>query len=329
MPHVSPDRGVVLVADRGFFAQSVLVVEQLRQQRVDRFAGIAVVTVDVEDDLVGPVAARLPGVAFIPLRTRDFVPPDGAVLPPHLPPTTLARLALEPVLPSSWRSLVYLDGDVQLVGDVRPLVAADVPHGRVLAGRGSAWLAGEGGSGVIRDDVLARLGTTRDDYFNAGVLAARRDTWAERAPRALARYLAEPDLFPWLDQDALNAEFAGDVLPLPPSYNFHSYYAALGVSRTARPRIVHFTGDAKPWRSANPPWRARFARAYSDLTRRHPELAELLAVPDWLVAESRTSRRLRRFVRELPQHAAEWRDTAELRARYRRYLAETDFPIPA
>lgn len=316
-----------MVADRGFFAQSLVVVEQLLAQRIDRLAEIAVVTVDVEDELVRAIGRRLPEVRFIALGTRDFTPPEGAVLPPHLPATTLARLALEPELPPSWRSFVYLDGDVQLVGDVRPLVLADVPEGKLLAGRGSAWLVSDA-EGVIRDDVLVGLGTTREGYVNAGVLAARRATWAERAPRALRRYLAEPSRFPWLDQDALNAEFAGDVLQLPPTYNFHSYYAALGGRRVVRPRIVHFTGDAKPWRSANPPWRTRFARPYAEVGRRHPELAELLPVPEWLLDEARALPRARRWVRELPDRRTEWRRTAAARARFRDYVTSTRFTLP-
>ena len=114
----------------------------------------------------------------------------------------LARLILDIAIPDHYTNIVYLDGDLQIVGDVRPLVTYRVPDGMIAAGRGSLWLE-RNNHDVSNwfDGYLQGLGgVSSDTYFNSGVLAFRRDTWNEIAPKALQFFFENSQACPRHDQ---------------------------------------------------------------------------------------------------------------------------------
>ena len=87
---------------------------------------------------------------------------------------SLARLVIAPHLAPAYQNIVYLDGDIQIVGDVTPLVRHRVRDGWIAAGRGSAWFDPDDRLGLNPTGYFDALnGATRDSYFNAGVLACR------------------------------------------------------------------------------------------------------------------------------------------------------------
>lgn len=275
------DTAVIFVTDNGYLGPSLLAALQLTAQGVDALADILIYTVGVDPALIEALQNRTGrAISFVALPDTSYLPPDGVGFAKnHVPVTSLARLVIAPHLPTGYQNIVYLDGDIQIVGDIKPLIRHRVRDGWIAAGRGSAWFDPDDRLGLNPTGYFDALnGATRDSYFNAGVLACRRDTWAIYGPRALDAFFRNSETFIRHDQSALNAVFQQQVEPLSPAYNFHNAYAGLLCHKILAPKIIHFTGPAKPWKAAVPPWGWRFHKSYVDLLERFPELASVFKV---------------------------------------------------
>ena len=271
---------VVLVTDRGFLVPSLVAALQvLEQADVTAVADVAVVLIDLDDRKIEDIREQTvgTGLQLFQMESSLFLPPESNFFErTHVPKTTLARLALHEVLPGHYENIVYLDGDIQITGSIAGLVRHRVKDGFIAAGRDGIWLC-KGDIGSFwpeKTTYMANLGITDAvDYFNAGVLAFRMDTWREMAPKALDFFRRNPKLCQYHDQSALNAVFAGRVERLSPLYNFVSLYGELEISEELQPRIIHFTGGNKPWNYAGPPWHGRFLDVYRAFLERNPPLA--------------------------------------------------------
>jgi lipopolysaccharide biosynthesis glycosyltransferase len=276
---------VVFVTDIGFLVPSLVAAKQLVAQGIHKIADIVIYTVNVDADLIAALS-RDPATRHIRFESLPYdlfaPPPEVNFHKSHVPVTSLARLALQEVIPATYDGIVYIDGDVQIVGDVSALVKCRVPEGKILAGRGSAWLdIGRSAGLKTPADYLAGLGgVSETDYFNAGVLAFSRTTWSMAAPKALQFFFDHSDVCIRHDQSALNAVFNGNVIGLAPRYNFHSVYADLHVQDRYKPSIIHFTGPKKPWGHVSPPWGSRFQRSYRRLVSELPVLERHLTIHD-------------------------------------------------
>lgn len=177
----------------------------------------------------------------------------------HLVPATYARLLLPAVLPPDVRTVVYLDADMLVLGDLMPLTALEL---------GSTPLA------AVQDYLVEQLGGERsgitdltsrppeEKYFNGGVLVLNLPVWrssglADTAFEFAQRY----DPLKFGDQDALNA-VVPDWYELDPQWNVQSRLFYLNdaaptefVTRV-RPaldrlsheaKIMHYSGPQKPW----------------------------------------------------------------------------------
>jgi lipopolysaccharide biosynthesis glycosyltransferase len=171
--------------------------------------------------------------------------------------TAYTRLLAPSLIEGSGRML-YLDCDIIVNGDLRPLFAMDLGEGNIVAARGT------------------------EDYFNSGVLLIELDRWrAEEITEKTVSYaLAQGDALEFVDQDALNAVLTGRFLPLAIHWNLPRKKA--DAYKTSA--IIHFTGkkpdysdcenpakvlylqhrSATPW--ANKPlkskWRRRLSRLF-------------------------------------------------------------------
>ncbi|WGG49128.1 glycosyltransferase family 8 protein [Rugamonas sp. DEMB1] len=279
------DRLVTFVTDIGFLVPSLVAARQLVKQDIHHLADIVIYTVNIEAGLVDYLSAQAGNrhIRFEPLPYELFAPPANVNFHKnHVPVTSLARLSLQDVIDEKYLNIIYIDGDVQIVGDVSALVKYTVPDGKILAGRGSAWLdQAQSQHNMTPDNYLKNLGDlSQDTYFNAGVLAFRRATWAEAAPRALKFFFDNSEICIRHDQSALNAVFKDKIISFPPKYNFHSAYADLYAQRQYAPAIIHFTGPRKPWGPALAPWGTRFQNSYQELFREQPALRQYLKVSD-------------------------------------------------
>jgi lipopolysaccharide biosynthesis glycosyltransferase len=168
-------------------------------------------------------------------------------------------------------TVLYLDADTLVLGDLRPLLAASLegaPFGAVRDPQNPVV-----GGGIALPG-WAELGLPRGrDYFNSGVmlldLAACERTGLFTAARA---FLADhPDHVRLWDQDALNVAaadqwrrlgrrwntFALSPLAAEPGYQHDDAepYSPLAMLLADEPgaSILHFAGPAKPWREDYPP----------------------------------------------------------------------------
>ena len=128
----------------------------------------------------------------------------------------------------------------------------------------------------FRGDWLARrfqaarrsLGLALDTpYFNAGLMAIDRAQWRRMkiTESVIDRLTREPQRYPFLEQDALNATLAGNFAPLSPRYNFMGDFLLLDLEREIAPSVLHFVNAPKPWELAGWKGEARFALRLSRL----------------------------------------------------------------
>lgn len=273
---------VVFVTDRGFLVPSLVAAMQLVGFGHLNQADVVIYTIDVDEAVLSTLKKRYEDkIRFEALATRSFMPSENVgFFANHVPKATLARLALHDVIDKRYQDVIYIDGDIQVVRPISDLLDYSVPEGKILAGRGSAWLDAYARNGkATPDGYLESLGGVRpQDYFNAGVLAFRRSTWESEAPRALSFFMEHSGACIRHDQSALNAIFLGRVLHFAPAYNFHGAYSDLFLQNVYSPAMIHFTGPNKPWNSLALPWGGQFIGKYRDFMRAHPELAGHLPV---------------------------------------------------
>ena len=188
----------------------------------------------------------------------------------HVTNTALAKLFMPRVLSGR---VLYVDGDVLVDGDIAPLFTLDMRGALIGAVRDSLilkWLARrenpEKRTQRIRDLGSIMGEHPLNEYFNSGVLLLDCD--AIKAEPGLCDGLEDlgATTSHWtMDQDHLNAVFAGRVRFLSPDWN-HSWRRQNYVRKLwqsvdgqcpaeraiRRPRIVHFTGKRKPWHALGP-----------------------------------------------------------------------------
>jgi lipopolysaccharide biosynthesis glycosyltransferase len=275
---------VVFVTDRGFLVPSLVAAMQLVEFGHLNHADIVIYTIDLNDGILSWLKKKFENkIRFEALATRSFLPSETVTFfANHVPKAALARLALHDVIDKSYQDVVYLDGDIQIVRPITGLLDYSVPEGKILAGRGSAWLDKYAtDSRATPDGYLESLGgVAPEDYFNSGVLAFRRSTWEVEAPRALSFFMEHSDICTRHDQSALNAIFLGRVVHFAPAYNFHRAYSRLFLQDVYSPAIIHFTGSDKPWNSQALPWGGQFIEKYRNFMQVHPELAGYLPVSE-------------------------------------------------
>lgn len=176
--------------------------------------------------------------------------PSSWYVPRYFTSAVYLRLLAPELLPDDHRC-VYLDGDILVRHDPRPLHDIDL-RGRTLGAvrsRTTPFLASPDG---IAQWLELGLQSTAP-YFNSGVLAIDLERWRRldvtaRAADFLERFGESTTM---ADQDALNVAVSNDWLPLDRGWNYithvTNYFLQQPEIEPHDPSIVHFAGDAKPW----------------------------------------------------------------------------------
>jgi lipopolysaccharide biosynthesis glycosyltransferase len=168
---------------------------------------------------------------------------------------TIARLYMDSLIPPSITRLVYLDADTLVVAPMADLFAIDM-EGHPVAAVDDCLMA-------FPHKMLERkrqIGMSAEGrYFNAGVLVfdwtMLRET--DLLEKARNLFLADPDRYPFNDQDVLNVVLDGNWAVLDPRWNTQTGLVPI----ISDPAIKHFTGSQKPWKSSWK-WMHRDARRF-------------------------------------------------------------------
>jgi lipopolysaccharide biosynthesis glycosyltransferase len=322
-------RAVVFVTDHGFVFPTMVAACQVRKQISPEEAEIVIYFIDMDEPAIAALrdAFQDRQFSFVRLDSSEYLRGHTSFNKTHVPTSTLGRLALYPYLPKQAEHIVYIDGDTFVTGDIRPLVGLTVPPGMIAAANDSPWLY-DGDSGKYWSGTRAYLDgigmTSSYDYFNAGIMAFRRESWRDIANEALSYFAANSERCRYHDQSALNAVCRGRRMVISPLYNFITDYALFGAQDFCEPQLVHFTGGMKPWKFTGYPWYDRFRQAYQDYLRDFAVLNEYFTPlnPDQhaaLVKERERNLFVARYV--MP-----WR-RLQRRTRFKRYLESHDFVI--
>lgn len=253
MPHKpSARRGCVAVcSDANWAWQSLFVLTRSIQLDLGH-------ALDHHLYLTGDVDPRI--TAIIPpqvvVHEIPQLPPDYiAAAHGRIPPAAMLRLSAFDDLSAVYERVIYLDGDVfQNWGSLEDLLTADLRGCWAAAVRDRLhWAPGfPFGQGRYVERLRRATGVPEMVYLNSGVMlidsaSFRRENVTQKALRFFAE---NRELCRFGDQSALNAALAGRWAELSPGWNWQMSEATLTLTDGRCPRLIHFTGQPKPWSDA-------------------------------------------------------------------------------
>lgn len=212
----------------------------------------------VVDDDLGDAARKRIIESLGSRATVHWLSPDrtsftGLPLWGRMPINTYDKLTIAETLPAQVKKAIWLDCDTLVLADLAELWDMSMGSAHALAVTDSLVPTVSSRFGVSG---FADLGfDAATPYFNAGVMVIDTEKWRESKIAAGAvDYLNRfrDSVFFW-DQEALNAMLVGRWSSLEQRWNWSANLDRLspnGVSHdeTKGPaRIVHFSGNIKPW----------------------------------------------------------------------------------
>jgi|GEM_PF-2354744 len=299
--------------DRGFFAPAIRAIASLIDAEPDSRREIFLIC---EPDDVLPGFDKLPANLRerITLVTLDFRRLDANLAGKgRFSRAVFRRLFLDQILPAHVERIVSVDSDMLIVRDgLKRLETLDLGGRPLAAAYDMIFLMDFRGDALARQFQRSRrkLGLTLDTpYFNAGLMAIDRAAWrAEKLTERVTKALRDdPKLYPFMEQDALNAALKGDFAPLSPRFNFMGDFFLLDLERRLEPIVLHFVNAPKPWELQAWKGEARFAEAYRDwfAASPWPDLAQAPAKPQWRRSRPPLTLRRRAFAERLSAFLAE------------------------
>jgi lipopolysaccharide biosynthesis glycosyltransferase len=241
---------IILAADQSYVPHLATAIRSLVENNADLAFNLHVINSDIGSAAWQALERSVTGFDTRLIDTRIEAARVGdLVTRHHISHASYHRLLAPELVPAA--TALYLDCDLVVTGSLRDLLTRP-RDGQAVAAVADPGFAPHPGLGLG-----AEAG-----YFNAGVLWLDLDVWRDQdiGPRALAFAREHPDAVPYLDQCALNATLAGAWTRLDPALNVqtgfweidaetvrHTYGEGTIAAAIAAPRIVHFTGNVKPW----------------------------------------------------------------------------------
>jgi len=190
-------------------------------------------------------------VHWIEPRRKNF---DGLPLWGRMPLTTYDKVTVAEFLPADVHRAIWLDCDILVLDDLAALWDRPFGGATTMAVQDSlvpfvSSRFGVGGYNDLRID-------PDTPYFNAGMMVIDVKAWrsaeiSRLALQYLKKYHARVCFW---DQEALNAVLAGHWSPLEPRWNWSATLDRLNGSSSnhrdsmpAQARLIHFSGNIKPW----------------------------------------------------------------------------------
>jgi len=261
-------RCACFTSDLGYMFPTLLSAIQARQH-LDQSSDVVILLFhggDPVDDVFAAVCARY----GIKLLTASL-----DVLQGHT--TMYARLFLDGLLPPEYSRILYIDGDVQIVGPLDGLIESDLPAESVGAIADPMAILLKAGAPesprfAAYFDGIGVNSVPNAPYFNSGVLLINRASWVGISRTALKLLSEQPELCLFQDQSALNFAAHKVMVPMSFKWNFPIFLRNGGLERAIRPTIYHFMSKPKPWDGNFPPWNKGFSEPYLRLKRQFPGL---------------------------------------------------------
>lgn len=178
---------------------------------------------------------------FLGIETADY---EKFVAPPHISIATYYRLFGPDKIEAD--KILYLDVDVVVQADIKPLLDLDLGNDLIAAAPDRS----------LPPDYRSFLGLSAGEpYLNTGVLVLNAARWRAESifEKLAAAFAANPDGFPWADQDLLNIVLAGRKTVLERKWNFLYGNAIIGEADVAGfdpaafDGILHYNTAEKPW----------------------------------------------------------------------------------
>ena len=318
------NRLAFFTTDAGYLVPTLVAANQVAAQASLRNeAHVAVFLVNMEEQVRDDLSHAFPRLQFHMLSAQAFALPAGSTFnKTHVPESALARLIVGELISPQYHHVVYFDGDIQIVGDIGPLLRFEVPSGFLLAAPDIAEIIAPEIGGFARGFRRYLRNLKVQDaaqYFNSGVLAATRETWATMGRAAFDFMSENSDICRFHDQSALNRVFHGRRIALAPRFNFNSWYQSLLPDEAPHAAILHFTGGEKPWSSRAASPISRFREPYLQLVEEFPVLE-----PFWSRTSGRNELSDRPKLKLVSRLLAAWRSRMRMR-RVRAFLSRERF----
>ena len=259
------------------------------------------------------LAGLLPDL-HVTVHDRSIDEFSGWLRAEHISHSAYLRLQLADVVPSTATRVIYLDADAICAKALDELWCHDLAGQAIAASRdtSSPFVSSERGLAAHEE-----LGIPADaPYFNSGVLLIDVAAWRSADPVTFGREYVDrfQAVQQALDQEILNACFAGNWSELHPRWNAsprlfnidnwtnevaRAVFEPVAFEARSDPSIVHFLGPRKPWHfRSTAPWKDLYQQAVSR-SQWFDSRAEFLS---WRAAElkaagRRQARVLRRWAR--------------------------------
>ena len=172
----------------------------------------------------------------------------------HIKLPAYYHLSLSNLLPQSVHKIIYLDGDIIINGDIRPLWETNIDNYACAQVVNCTY---------FDNDYYERLGYDKKwNYYNNGVSVYNVDYLRKISFSDMAiHYINEnKDKVYWMDQDAENALLYDKMLSLPITYNYQTLFLHHSdwdnydenfrhqvMAAADNPVIIHYCGHLKPW----------------------------------------------------------------------------------
>ena len=172
----------------------------------------------------------------------------------HINRATYFNLNAANILPDSIHKIIYMDGDMIVNGNVRPIWDIDL-HDYACAMVDDC--------SEYDDEIYKRLEyDSQIGFYNNGVTVYNLDylrniNFSEKALQFIAD---NPEKAVWMDQDAINVLLAEKTLRLPMNCNFQTLFLLEYhwkhysedfrkqiLEASSEPIVIHYSGETKPW----------------------------------------------------------------------------------
>jgi len=172
----------------------------------------------------------------------------------HVDKPTYYKLIAPQILPDDIHKILYMDGDIIVNGDIRPL------WNTKLTGKA---FAGVYDQAFVIPQYYDRIGYDKKyGYYNFGLILFNFDYMRDNNISELAiEYVNDnPERILWMDQDVLNPLLCGKGIKLPLMWNFQIQYTFNNYwslfdetikndifNQYSKAVIIHYNGPVKPW----------------------------------------------------------------------------------